>query len=578
MRSSRFRLAILNCESASSGKWIDEEDLTHEINEPDAYALEEGLQLKEKHGGEVVALCFGPARAAQTIREALAKGADRAIHIEDENPGAYDPLAAARLMAAALKAEAPDLVLTGLQSDDLGYGQTGPILAELLGLPHATIIMEVEKQDGAIRVKRELEDGWFQHVEMPLPALLTIQSGISKLRYATLMGIKKAKTKEIRRLTPAELGAATGAPSIPPGARLPAGARQTDAALRGQSGGGRRQTGGETEIRGAGHMSILVVMEQRAGEWNRMSFETLAAAQQLAGELDTTASAAVLGQGVDALAAELAGKQLDKVYAVRARTAEGVHAGRLVQRAAPTHRARQAGLRAVPAHLPGSRLSAEARHRDGQGGGQRRGGPSRGRRRSDLGPPAFPGQSERRRAFRGRRAALRVAAGRRLARRSTRRRRGRQSRSSAPPSPPPISVASRRTRFRESARAVDLTAAELIVAVGRGIKEADNIPLVQELADVLGAELAASRPICDAGWLPMERQVGSSGQTVGPKMYMAIGISGAIQHLVGMKGARTIVAINKDPNAPIFEVADYGIVGDLFQVVPALIEAFKKAK
>jgi electron transfer flavoprotein alpha subunit len=133
-------------------------------------------------------------------------------------------------------------------------------------------------------------------------------------------------------------------------------------------------------------------------------------------------------------------------------------------------------------------------------------------------------------------------------------------------------------RFRESARAVDLSAAELIVAVGRGIKEADNIPLIQELANVMGAELAASRPICDAGWLPMERQVGSSGQTVGPKLYMAIGISGAIQHLVGMKGSRTIVAINKDPNAPIFEVADYGIVGDLFQVVPALIEAFKKVK
>jgi len=206
-RDSQLRIA-------SSGKWIQEDDLTYEINEPDAYALEEGLQLKEKHGGEVVVLCLGPSRASQTIREALAKGSDRAIHIEEEDLGTFDPLASARLMAAALKAEAPDLVLTGLQSDDLGYGQTGPILAELMGLPHATIIMEVEKQDGGIRVKRELEDGWFQHVEMPLPALLSIQSGISKLRYATLMGIKKAKTKEVKRMTAADLGGAGATAAI----------------------------------------------------------------------------------------------------------------------------------------------------------------------------------------------------------------------------------------------------------------------------------------------------------------------------------------------------------------------------
>jgi electron transfer flavoprotein beta subunit len=192
----------------AGGKWIEEGDLTYEINEPDAYALEEGLQLREKHGGEVVVLCTGPARAVQTIREALAKGADRALHIEEENPEALDPLGAARLMAKVLETEKPDLVLTGLQSDDFGYGQTGVILAEVLGLPHATIIMNIEKQNGAIRVKRELEDGWFQHVEIPLPALLTIQSGINKLRYATLMGIKKAKTKEVKRLTAPELGVA----------------------------------------------------------------------------------------------------------------------------------------------------------------------------------------------------------------------------------------------------------------------------------------------------------------------------------------------------------------------------------
>jgi electron transfer flavoprotein beta subunit len=199
---------------SSSGRWIEDADLVYEINEPDAYALEEGLQLKEKHGGEVVVVCAGPARAAQTIREALAKGADRAIHIEEENLGSFDPLATARLLAAALKPESADVILTGLQSDDFGYGQTGVILAEVLGLPHATIIMQVEKQDSGIRVKRELEEGWFQHVDLPLPALLTIQSGISKLRYATLMGIKKAKTKELKRFTLADLGVSPGAPNL----------------------------------------------------------------------------------------------------------------------------------------------------------------------------------------------------------------------------------------------------------------------------------------------------------------------------------------------------------------------------
>ncbi len=192
----------------AAGAWIEDADLSWEINEPDAYALEAGLQLKEKHSGEVVALCAGPSRASQVITEALAKGADRAIHIEEENLNAYDPLSLAKLLAGAISPEKPDLVLTGLQSDDLGYGQTGVILAELLGVPHATIIMQVEVTDGAIKVKREMEDGWFQHVEMPLPALLAIQSGISKLRYATLMGIKKAKTKEVKKLSAAALGVA----------------------------------------------------------------------------------------------------------------------------------------------------------------------------------------------------------------------------------------------------------------------------------------------------------------------------------------------------------------------------------
>ena len=199
LRDSQLRIK-------AAGTWIEESDLGFEVNEPDAYALEAGLQLKERHGGEVVALCAGPERAAQTIREALAKGADRAIHVETDELQSLDTLASAKLLAAAAGLEKPDLILTGLQSDDIGAGQTGVVMAELLGLPHSTIIMHVEVKEGGIRVKRELENGWFQHIEMPLPAVLTIQSGSSKLRYATLMGIKKAKTKEVKRLTPAELG------------------------------------------------------------------------------------------------------------------------------------------------------------------------------------------------------------------------------------------------------------------------------------------------------------------------------------------------------------------------------------
>ena len=189
----------------AAGKWIEEQDLSFEINEPDAYALEEALLLKEKHGGEVVVICAGPDRVGQTIREALAKGADRAIHIQCDDLVSLDTFALAGRLAEAVAAENADLIFTGLQSEDLGLGQTGVVMAEILGIPHATIVMKVEILGSAVRLKRELEDGWFQWIQLPMPALVTIQSGISPLRYATLMGIKKAKTKEIRRVAPQQL-------------------------------------------------------------------------------------------------------------------------------------------------------------------------------------------------------------------------------------------------------------------------------------------------------------------------------------------------------------------------------------
>ena len=192
-----------------SKTWIREQDAGFEMNEPDQYALEESLRVKEKHGGEVVVCSAGPARVSQVIREALARGADRAIHVEDDALGSADGFMVADALASAMKDEQFDLILTGLQSDDQGFAQTGVILAERLGLPHATIIMEVQadqgtgapggSQTGTLRVKRELEGGWFQWVTMPLPAVLTIQSGINQLRYATLKGIMAAKKKDVRK-------------------------------------------------------------------------------------------------------------------------------------------------------------------------------------------------------------------------------------------------------------------------------------------------------------------------------------------------------------------------------------------
>jgi electron transfer flavoprotein alpha subunit len=315
----------------------------------------------------------------------------------------------------------------------------------------------------------------------------------------------------------------------------------------------------------------LVVVEHSNGVLHKMSLETLAAAQQLGQPV----IAAVLGAGAPETARQIAEYQLESVHVLdhpllASYTADGYTAAleQLIRRLDPsvvlfphTYQVRDFGPKLATRFGQVFISDATAISREG------------GR----LGLV--------RQLFQGKLNAGYVPAGTVFASLQAGAYRADTLQSGAAPIVPesveldPAAIRQKpEAPFRESARAVDLTAAGIIVSVGRGIKEKDNIPLVEELAQALGAELAASRPICDNGWLPMERQVGSSGQTVSPKVYIAVGISGAIQHLVGMKGAKTIVAINKDANAPIFEVADYGIVGDLFDVVPALTVEVKKAR
>ena len=320
-------------------------------------------------------------------------------------------------------------------------------------------------------------------------------------------------------------------------------------------------------------MTVLVIAEQRDGKLNRATWESIAAAQQAKGDI----SVVVLGSGVDALATELAAAAARGIIVVDDRhlaqyTADGYVQAleQLIKAETPSHvflphtyQTRDFAP-ALAARL-GAPLVSDVVSTKSQG--------------SDLVyvRPVFQGKLNADVVANG--PAPHLATFQIGAYRADAAQRGSQA---APVRKASVNVDAAAIRqrpeepFKEARQAVDLSQAERIVAAGRGIKSQENLKLVEQLAQVLGAEVAASRPICDAGWLPMDRQIGSSGQTVAPKLYVALGISGAIQHLVGMKGARTIVAINKDADAPIFEIADYGIVGDLFEIVPALIAELNK--
>jgi electron transfer flavoprotein alpha subunit len=327
-------------------------------------------------------------------------------------------------------------------------------------------------------------------------------------------------------------------------------------------------------------VKILVIAEQRQGKWNNASFETLSAAQQIAKDTSSTVSALVIGKGVAGLADELAAKNVAEVLLIQhdlleAYTPDGycVALSQVIKSAKPElvlfpHTYQVRDFAPKLAAMLGKGMIGDCVGYRNEGGKlvfvrQM----FQGKTVADV---TFQGSAPWFASFQA--GAFRsdlVAA---------------HPSGKAPVNSVTVDLKPEQIRtkpldlFKEAKSAVDLTQAALIVAIGRGIKGPENIPQAEALAKALGGEIAASRPICDEGWLPMERQIGSSGQTVAPKLYLALGISGAIQHVVGMKGARTIVAINKDQNAPIFEIADYGVVGDIFEVMPALTEALEKAK
>lgn len=327
-------------------------------------------------------------------------------------------------------------------------------------------------------------------------------------------------------------------------------------------------------------MKILLITEQREGKWNKVSFEALAAAQQIAAQAKGSVTGVVIGQGVVALAEELAGYQVDEVILVENPLLEkytpdgyAIALKQVVEQAKPdlvvlphTYQVRDFAPKLAASLNKGMIGDCVGyRHENGKLIFVRQ--MFQGRTAADV---SFQGDgpwiaSFQAGAFRADTVAKKQGG-------------------KAPVKPASVALKAEQIRtkplelFREAKQAVDLTQAPILVSIGRGIKAPENIPLAEKLAKALGAELSASRPICDEGWLPMERQIGSSGQTVSPKLYLALGISGAIQHVVGMKGSRCIVAINKDQNAPVFEIADYGVVGDLFEIVPALTEEVEKSK
>ena len=566
------------CELLGDGSGVDPDGLEWELNEWDTFSLEAALALREAAGeGEVVAITVGDEEAEEGLLSALAKGADRGLRIwDDELAGAApDALAVARVLAAAVGRESPDLVLCGVQSSDAVNSATGVALAGHLGLAHVAVVKGLERDGSALTVERELEGGLVERLRVALPALLTIQTGINEPRALRDAAGDQAGAPEAARAADARRSRARWRAGRE---RLRVAPAAAGAAGPGWGGGDARWL--DRRGRGADCLAgqgaprlmagILVLAEARRGELREVSFELIGAALELKPYAGDRLVVALLDAGAPGHAAALAADGVDEVLTVTVPVAqfEAHVAGRaleaLIEQEAPelviaAHSIDALGFAPAVAASQGLGFASDV-----TGLGWDDGGPvaMRGAYGDKLiAEYDFPGKSCTLLLLRaGTFAAVDAGPG------------------SAPARAVELELSElARTEhlgYEEVAEGdVDITKADFLLSIGRGIEEQDNIAQFKELAQRFGATLSVSRPLVDAGWMPGARQVGQSGKTVKPRVYLALGISGAVQHLAGMRTAETIIAVNTDPEAPIFSVAHYGAVVDMFELADELEQA-----
>jgi electron transfer flavoprotein alpha subunit len=587
-------------------KTLIREGVPNVINPYDRYALVEGVKLKKAHGGEAVAVTMGPPQAREAMVEALALGCDRAVHIVDRAFAGSDTLATARALSLFLKKEGFDLVFCGKYSVDAETGQVGPEVAQLLDIPQITGVTKLEVADGGrhIRATRGTDEGQ-EVIECDLPALLTAEERLNRPGPTPPAALEAARSRPIEVLAADDLSpdhsifgfagsptwvseiysvATTRQPVMLDGSSVDETVRRLTEHLLAQGLFGTWQGAKEpprVKARPPGaraDRAVWVVAETLGGQVRSVTHELLGRSVELADRLRGEVVGVLMGAEQRDHAAELAAYGADRVLLLENPQLDQYSPEGYANALAWAIQALRPYAVLVPATVRGRDFAPRVAARLGLGlTGDAIGLEVDDQERLVQLKPAFggnivapilsktfpqmatvrPGMLEAMQPDWGRQAAVQ-----RL----------------TLPDVGPIRTRTVQATHEVDATAMSLEQADIVVGVGTGLERRDNLKLVRELAEVLGAAVGATRRVTDANWLPRQHQVGLTGKAVAPKLYLALGIRGHMNHTIGIQRAQTIVAVNKDPEAPIFQVANYGIVGDCLQVIPALTQALAEAK